>query len=363
MAKLSAKDKAAGRGFLLDIFVVGGILDDGDVSLGARLADRRSDIDNKGPEAHTICKEIQYRLFDFFEVDKALKNLDGCMFYADPTVTGHWRHNESHLRQIKRSPDKLAAIIADFCADNQIYWDDVNTNRTTAEMDQYKQTLLGAALWKEECFLSQVAASKAAATAKVNAPAPAARAPRTPRTPGQAPANGYKSSGPQSGNARGLIGQPGDKTVFPAGTTMYGIYGVNTQAKNNAPAFALVNPIEAKGASSNNKAVNKVFVNSSHGYTDCRCFLNNRAEADAFLQMCQTICPATVINLQVGKASADPNGYFQVETDFGPAYIQAQKLNELLDQKLEDVAAKQTAAPKYEIHDIATFEEAFFRYE
>jgi hypothetical protein len=362
MAKLSAREKEAGRGFLLDIFVVGGLLDEHDVSLGPRLIDRRSDIDGKGIEALTICKEIQYRLFDFFSVDKALKSLDGCSFFANPSVTGSWKHNESHLRQIKRSADKLAAIIADFCADNQIYWDDVNTNRTTNEMEQYKQTLIGAALWKEECFLSQVASRKSAAATKVNNTAPT-RAPRTPRTPGQAPANGYKSSGPQSGNARGLVGQPGDKTVFPAGTTMYGIYGVNTQAKNNANAFALVNPIEAKGASGSNKSINKVFVNSSHGYTDCRCFLSSRPEADAFLQKCQSICPTTVINLQVGKASADPNGYFQVETEFGPVYIQAQKLNELLTQKSEEVASKKAAAPKYEIHDIATFEEAFFRYE
>lgn len=363
MAKLSQRDKSSGRGFLLDLFVVGGILDENDLSFGDKIASRQSDIDNKGPEALIICKEIKNRLFNFFEVDKALKSLESCRFYADPSVTGAWKyHNEEgRVRQVSKSAEKLAAIIADFCADNQIYWDDVHTNRTVDELEQYKQTIIGAALWNEGCFLSQAAQRKAAAATK----ATTSRTPRTPRTPGQAPTSGYKTSGPQSGNARGLIGQPNAKTIFPAGTTMYGIFGTNTKSSKPTAAFALVNPLEAKGASASNSSVNKVFINSSHGYTDCRCFFDDRAEADAFLQKCisMSLCPAFVQGLQVGKANADPNGYFQVETECGPVFIQAHKLNELFAQKSAEVAQKRASTPKYEIHDIATFEEAFFKYE
>ena len=362
MAKLSQRDKSAGRGFLLDLFVVGGILDENDLSFGDRLAARQSDIDGKGPEALIICKEIKNRLFDFFEVDKALKSLEGCRFYAEPSVTGAWKYSseEGKVRQVSRTADKLAAIIADFCADNQIYWDDVNTNRTVDELEQYKQTLIGAALWNEGCFLSQAAQRKAAAATKTTS-----RAPRAPRTAGTTPTSGYKTSGPQSGNARGLIGQPNAKTIFPAGTTMYGIFGTNTKSSKPTPAFALVNPLEAKGASLSNSSINKVFINSSHGYTDCRCFFDSRAAADAFLQKCisMSLCPAFVQGLQVGRANADPNGYFQVETECGPVFIQAHKLNELFAQKSAEVAQKKASTPKYEIHDIATFEEAFFKYE
>jgi len=356
MARLPAREKETAKGFLLDLFYCGGLIDANDLALGSKVSDRRGGMDAHGKEAQTICNEIQYRLFDFFEVDKALQALDGCKFIADPKLTGHWKYREGSVRQISRTPDKLAAMIADFCADNKIYWDDINTNKTVNELEQYKQTMFGQAPVREGCFLSQASSTKASSASTT------VRQPRTPKASNQGPMNNYKQSGPQSGNARGLIGQPGAK-ITASNIRVYAVVGDNTKSTKGASAYALVNPLEAKGKSANDANVNRVFVNSSHGYTDCVCYFETPQEADAFLQKCQGICPSFVANLRVAKKSADRNGYFRVETDFGPALILAQKLNELMEQKAEEVAAKKASEPKYQITDIEAFDEALRKYE
>jgi hypothetical protein len=181
----------------------------------------------------------------------------------------------------------------------------------------------------------------------------------TPRTPGQPPVNNYKQTGPRSKDARGLIGQPGEKIQFSQ--KIWSVYGENIRSKSSSWAYAMINPLEAKGADSNNPNVNKVFINSSHGYTDCPIFVETEAEARELLTKCQAICPDYIINLQVGAANPKPGGYFKLDTNFGPVYILAQKLNEAQDKLADHEARFQT--PKYAINNVEAFAEAFQKYD
>lgn len=51
---------------------------------------------------------------------------------------------------------------------------------------------------------------------------------------------------------------------------------------------------------------------------------------------CLPNCPASVINLDVYGAHADPNGYIEVITEYGEAYIKASKLHEDLDEDFSE---------------------------
>jgi hypothetical protein len=273
MAKLSNKDKADSRGFLLDLFWQGGLIKPGDTSIGSSLGNRWTGLTNYGVRGSikTVCDEVVQRNFDFFNVDAALNQLADCKFFVDPTAYGRVRG----ARMVKRSADLIAGYIANFCAEQGIYWDDVNTHKTVQEMDQYKKTLLGGAVWEYECFLSQqlnkgntTTASAASTTgATTNAQAATTRAPRAPKVPGQGPANPYKSLGPQSGKARDLKGTPGSKVYA---NTKVSFCIVADNAKSASPAYALVKPLNKQGDDGN--GTNRVFVSSSHGYADCTCY-------------------------------------------------------------------------------------------
>ncbi len=354
MAKLSAKDKSEARGFLLDLFWQGGLIQPGDTSIGNNLAHRWTGFTNysKRADVRTVCTEILQRNFDFFNVDKAIVSLADCKFFVDPTAYGRVRG----ARMVKRAPDTICGYIADFCAENGIYWDDVNTNKTVQEMDQYKQTTIGGKLWDFECFLSQqlnkgnTASASAATTGAVQTPAAGtpAKAPRAPKAPGQGPANPYKSSGPQSGKARDLKVQPGQK-VYANTSVSFCIVADN--AKSASPAYAHVKPLNKQG--DNGSGTNKVFVSSSHGYADCTCFFDDPNDANAFLAQCNAKSwGPDISNLRVRKVASEKNGYFIVGTEFGDCAISAKRMNE---------AAEQADYNSYKIGDVEAYYEAFIK--
>lgn len=342
MAKLNSKELETAKGFLLDLFWAGGIIQNGDSSLGTQLTKRSSTIkDYHSSEAKVICDEIKFRAFDFFKVDGALDIISQRKFFADPSKLG-WRRDG--IRAIRRSKETLATYIANFCKTNQIYWDDVHTNKTTYEMDQYKQSVIGGALWEFSCFLSQnlnndsqtPAGQQTVRTRKA-----------TTRVAGQPPVNNYKASGPQSGNVRALHGTPGQKVFASAsGNVIFYIEGDNAKA-TASPARALVKPL-TKGADVN--GTNKVFISSGHGYTDCVCYFDDLANANKFLNKCLTVCPSHISNLKVAKRPADRNGYFLVGTEFGEVAITAKSMNEKV-------------GVNYDVQDPEIYEEAMFKYE
>jgi hypothetical protein len=355
MAKLSAKDKAESKGFLLDLFWQGGIIQVGDTSIGKNLAHRWTSLSSYSlrTDINVVCTELLQRNFDFFNVDKALVKLADAKFFVDPTAYGRVKG----ARMVRRPADTIAGYIADFCAENGIYWDDVNTNKTTAEMDQYKQSTIGGKLWDFECFLSQqlnkgnATTASAATTGATSAQTPAAapaKTPRAPKAPGQGPANPYKSSGPQSGNARDLKVQPGQK-VYANTNVSFCIVADN--AKSASPAYAHVKPLNKQG--DNGSGTNKVFVSSSHGYADCTCFFDDPNDANAFLAQCTAKSwGPDISNLRVRKVASEKNGYFIVGTEFGDCAISAKRMNE---------AAEKMDYESYQIGDIDAYYEAFIK--
>ena len=357
MATLSQKDRDTARGFLLDLFYAGGLIQDGDTSIGNNLSRRWTSFSGTTAKSkvQVVCTEILQRNFDFFNVDAALNDMSSFKFFADPTAFGRVRG----ARMITRDAGTLANYIAYFCKTNGIYWDDINTHKTTYEMDQYRKTLIGGALWNFECFLSQNSGASAATNAPTTS-ATSTRAPRTPRTPGQAPANPYKSLGPQSGNIRDLKGKPGQKVQA---NTRVSFCIVADNAKSASPAYALIKPL-TKGADVN--GTNKVFVSSSHGYTDCTCYFDDVNDADKFLAQCQARnWGANISNLRVVKKASESNGYFLVGTEFGVCAISAKRMNEMVAEEIEPDIAKDSSIKKdsYKIADAEVYAEALYKYE
>lgn len=344
MARLSPKEKETAKGFLVDLFYQGGLIQNGDTSTGNALSNRWSGMSGYQGKKHaaTICEEIKFRAFDFFKVDVALSELGGsCKFFADSKATGRVRG----ARMITRSAEQLAAYIADFCKDAQIYWDDVHTNKTVYEIEEYKKTIIGAALWEFGCMLSQNL-NGSSVNSQPAATAGSTKSSST-RAPGQPPANPYKSSGPQSGNVRDLHGKPGHKVIANAsGKYIFYIEGDNAKAAASK-ARALIKPLSKSGEVN---GTNKVFINSSHGYTDCTCYFDDLNVANTFLQKCVAICPPTVTNLKVVKRIAESNGYFLVGTEFGEVAVSAKTLNEKI-------------GVDYTVQDPEAYEEAMFKYE
>ena len=156
------------------------------------------------------------------------------------------------------------------------------------------------------------------------------------------PKNGYKQSGPQSGNVRDLrdasgvgVGTPGQKVVAK-GSYIYKIVGDKT-GSNTPNAF--IKPLSASG---NAGGTNKVFISSGNGYTDCTCYFDDPNDAQKFLDeiIKNNRVPANVTGLRVVKNKADPNGYFVVGTEFGVCAISAKTLNEAINEALEEKAER-----------------------
>lgn len=209
-----------------------------------------------------------------------------------------------------------------------LYWDD--TVRTTYELDEFKKTLLGQAVFKYGRIISTVGAAKSAGGTRA----------ASSRAPGQPPKNNFKQSGPQSGNARDLRdvnggpGQPGVK-VDPANADVYGIVGTSTTSKNVARVF--VKPLAPSGAAGK---TNKVLIGSGKGFGDCVCWFEDPNDAQDFLDQIIAAgrCPANVTGLSVTARKKESNGYFLVGTEFGICAISAKALNEAMcKDAVEDV--------------------------
>lgn len=261
--------------------------------------------------AKSIYDELTNR--EFKDIDSSIYYLDGSRVKAtlDGSVSGHKKVN---AETITKSIVYMAELL-------NLYWDD--TVRTPYEIDEFKKTLLGAAVYKYGRCLSAIAGKGAKTTSAKTT---------SPRATGQPPKNNYKQTGPQSSNVRDLKGTPGQKVV--ANTSLiYKIIGDNPQSKNIPNVF--IKPLDSNGAVGN---TNKIFISSGNGYTDCTCYFDDPNDATDFLNKIITNnrVPANITNLRVVKGKADPNGYFLVGTEFGDCAIAAKKLNEALAESTEN---------------------------
>lgn len=259
-----------------------------------------------------VCDELINR--DFNDVDASIREMAGVRFrdHLDTDIGGSKSYDEQGVAKSIVYMAELAGL----------YWDD--TVRTTYEVDDFKKTLLGEAVFKYGRYISAVGQSASSGSTGRT------RAPSAPRAPGAAPKNNFKQSGPQSGNARDLQdingnpGTPGVK-VDPAGSDVYGIVGTSTTTKNVARVF--VKPLAPSGAAGK---TNKVLIGSGKGFGDCVCWFEDPNDAQDFLNQIVKSgkMPANIGNLQVVAKRKESNGYFLVGTEYGTVAISARALNE-----------------------------------
>jgi hypothetical protein len=277
--------------------------------------------------ATAVCNELINR--DFTDIDANLRGLAGFRFKA--SFDGSRGYKSYKADGIAKCLVYMAELLS-------LYWDD--TIKTPYEIDEFKKTLLGQAVYKYGRYISAIKDKSTKSKASSTSGASTGAAQAATNTAKQ-PQSGYKQSGPQSGNVRDLMdinggaGTPGNK-VFAAGPYIYKIIGDNPQSKNTPNVF--VKPLSASGASGN---TNKIFFSSGNGYTDCTCFFDDPNDAQEFLDeiVKNNRVPANVNNARVVKLKADANGYFLVGTEFGTCAISAKTLNEELTAEEHEKAA------------------------
>ena len=287
--------------------------------------------------AKAVCDELVNR--DFTDIDSALNTL---RHYA-PTA-----RNEARFKA-----EGFAKAIVYMAELLQLYWDD--TLKTPYEIEEFKKTKLGEAVYKYGRYISAIQ-DKPARASKSTSSASAGATGSTSAT--TAPQNGYKSSGAQSGNVRDLRdvnggpGTPGQKVVA-AGNYIFRIIGDNPQSKNTPNVF--IKPLSPSGATGN---TNKVFFSSGNGYTDCTCYFDDENDAQDFLNqmIAANRIPANISNPRVVKRNADPNGYFLAGTEFGVCAISAKTLNEALMEDIDSDWEKATEGyTKEELEELHTW--------
>ena len=282
--------------------------------------------------AQKICDELVNR--NFADIDSALNTVSG--YSCEPLNGG---------RYFRFKPEAIARAIVYMAELVNLYWDD--TIRTPYEIDEFKKTLLGNAVYKYGRYISALKPTRSSNIGNTSATGGAT----TTKAPGQGPANPYKSSGPQSGNVRDLQGNPGDKVT--ADTSLIYKIIADKVGKNTPNVF--IKPLSAAGATG---STNKIFISSGNGYTDCTCYFDDPNEAQAFLNkiIAANRVPANINNLRVVKMKADTNGYFLVGTEFGIVAVSAKTLNESVTEDLSGGWSKATeGCCKEELDELHTW--------
>lgn len=351
---------ARAKSFMNDLLLAGGMIKN-DKNTSGRTVNYIAR--NWKKEAETICNELLHKKFKFADVDNALSTIaksSGRLATISLDNTRTFTVDNAEI---------LADYIAWFCKHVNNIWDD--TKIPPATMEQLKKyTIFGKALADAHLFKST--------------PEPETQQSNVNSKTGNPPKNDYKSRGPQSMNARGLIGTPGQKETLNGGNAY--VYVCEFDKKGANFPYLFVDPITKKGDAGNN--INHVIAGSANGYTDCRCYFATRAEADAFLAQFVKLYSAQARTTSTGttvydygkytglcvKYARNMPGFYKVKTNCGDCYINAKMLNEEIEENLTeakkeipaDVANKVEQAAKvyktYDIYDIDVYEEAFNRY-
>lgn len=300
--------QAAAKSFMHDVMVAAGI----------RKSQRQNTSHNFNypaaiTAAQAICDELVNR--GFKNIDTSIREVASCSFQA--TINGGgWKSFNA---------DKVAKAIVYMAELLNLYWDD--TNVTPYEIDEFKTTILGDAVYRYGRYISAIQDPKAKSTASKSSN----NAGQGAATSSTSAGSSGKPVGPQSANIRDLLdingnpGTPGTK-VFANGDVMYKIVGDKGAGKNVPNAF--INPLSRSGASGN---TNKVKFSSGNGWTDCTCLFDDPNEANDFLdKLLKNDQAAVNANAQIRKIPADSNGYFLVGTEYGRCAISARKMNEAL---------------------------------
>ena len=207
-------------------------------------------------------------------------------------------------------------------------------------MKQIKNTLIGATLWDNFLFKKDATPENRPGKATVDdvkTAAPTDTPQSTPdtkatATPGAPLPDGTKQSNPSHdlyrSNARGIVDPSKPKEPIGVNGTVYKIVGQGaTPTKitlNVKPRFATT-PL-------------KVNYGVGTGWNDCMLYFASDITAKAFRDKAWAAKPKSIQVLDVVKTREDKNGYVEVETEFGRAYIVASKLHEDIEENSEENA-------------------------
>lgn len=317
-----------------DIFEAGGLLKTSRRTTGQNTL--LPDYYNHVKHAKNICDEIKNRTFNFVTLDNDFAALHNNRF-DKLTERGSFYVKEK----------QIANFMAAFCAENEIFWDDINTRKSVTELETYRMSTFGKACWNFGCFLSQQK-GKRSRSSSVS---------RSTTADGSAPKSGYKSSGPKSGVIGGLIGKPGEKILCHGN-----LYVIGAKSDKKKKQYVFIDPLSPISD------VNKIRIGDPSGWSCCKLFFEDRAEAESAMERLVTEdtfvrrTPSHVSGLFIARISPDPNGYFKVETEIGPALIKASKLNEAISEDIENDSAASKESTKNSIFDIDVYTEAMLRY-
>lgn len=262
-------------------------------------------------ETVDACKVIYQAIIDRLLdtkgiIDQALVTLANIKYLNNPN---NGNNAVGDVYDLKMS--LLSAIFANICARKEIFWDD--SEYTSFELDYFKKTKFGEALWNFRCFVSQEPNKIKVATPKATATTP-----KTKTAASSAATNNTTSASHTlyRNNAGGIIGTT--KSIL--NTKMYYIVGEFNPKGKTSPRIH-VSP-------QNQTAPLKVKYTSGQGFNDCMLYFDDSTVANDFKAKCEANLPSNIAFLAVKTTAPDPNGYVQVDTQYGKAWIKAKKLHE-----------------------------------
>jgi hypothetical protein len=324
MARIFTKPEtqAAAKAWMHDVMVIAGILPKSQRTENEVYFTRYHNV--PAAAAGTICDELIKR--DFANIDAAILKITAYEF--NPSFTRGSKPKQFSAESIAKAIVYTAELL-------NLYWDD--TIRTPYEIDAFKQTILGDAVYRYGRYISAIKdapAKKPAAASNTGTPQVAQSTSK--------PKNDFRQQGPKSSQATGLIGldgspipqgQSGEKVFIDKG---YALAIRGTFAGKTSPARAVITPLNSKGVVGSK---NKVFINASHGYGVGECLFDEMDDAVNFYDqiVLNNRVPSDVTNLQIVKIKVDSNGYFLADTEFGICAIAARVLNEDVEEQTAPV--------------------------
>ena len=286
--------------------------------------------------AQTICMNILHRQVEtqrFQAFNDAIKKISQCYFIPDLNAS---------RGVIKKEPIDLCAYIAWFCEANHLVYN--NTNTSNEELAQCKKLLIFQVLWDNYLMSSGTntpennpANKKEEPVATDSKDAAEAKPQETTPTPPPAQAPQQPAAGNHKlfrNNCNGLVDPKGTKlSKISNDGLVYWIGGEFSNGNNKTKPKLHVSPL-TKGTPNQNPL--PVKYSTGQGEDDCILFFASEGAAKNFLGLAQANMPNTVASLEVKKVKEDTNGYVEVITNLGNAYIKAYKLREEVEEELKE---------------------------
>lgn len=278
-------------------------------------------------------------------------NLDVDRAIADLSDKRWW--NKPFAKLTKQGQEKIIEILAWFCQQSGLQWD--ITNWDANKMAEVQKTIWWKAmetygLYIDENAPAQSSQDQTATSASVSSSNPNAGT-GTKKGEGK-----YAQSGKHSDKVPFLIGQPGQKIY---------LNGIRVAKKNNRILSVIADPQAAKKkvlyinpidynpntdtATSGSSQVRLGGV-PHYGWGSILYFEDSNSATAVAKKAEQKYG----VQLYLTHSLVDKNGYFKVMTEFGEAYIKADRLNEDIDLSQRDVITEST-----EITQNKTFDEVY----